>query len=159
MKVGLFKTNTGDHLLIIIHHLVVDGVSWRILLEDFSIGYEQGIQKEKIEFQEKTHSFKKWASVLNEYADSKQCLKELAYWETLNNRQVISLPKKQTVPTNLWKDERYVETQLAVEETVHLLQDVNHAYRTEINDILLVSLGLALKEWGGSNEYLIHLEG
>ena len=32
VKVGMFKTNEGDHLLIAIHHLVIDGVSWRILL-------------------------------------------------------------------------------------------------------------------------------
>ena len=41
IKLGLFKTRAGDHLLIVIHHLVVDGVSWRIILEDFAAGYEQ----------------------------------------------------------------------------------------------------------------------
>lgn len=41
MRLGLMKTGEGDHLLIVIHHLVVDGVSWRILFEDVQTGYEQ----------------------------------------------------------------------------------------------------------------------
>ncbi|WP_318628513.1 condensation domain-containing protein, partial [Paenibacillus polymyxa] len=44
VKLGWFRTAEGDHLLIAIHHLVVDGVSWRILFEDFSTGYEQAIK-------------------------------------------------------------------------------------------------------------------
>ncbi|MDQ1351869.1 MAG: hypothetical protein QG657_2175, partial [Acidobacteriota bacterium] len=42
VKLALFKGLSGDHLLIVIHHLVIDGVSWRILLEDFETGYAQG---------------------------------------------------------------------------------------------------------------------
>ena len=38
IKTALFKTVSGDHLLIVIHHLVIDGISWRILLEDISSG-------------------------------------------------------------------------------------------------------------------------
>ncbi|WP_339373164.1 condensation domain-containing protein, partial [Paenibacillus elgii] len=41
VKLGLFRCADGDHLLIAIHHLVVDGVSWRILFEDLATGYEQ----------------------------------------------------------------------------------------------------------------------
>ncbi|MFD1908977.1 condensation domain-containing protein [Paenibacillus rhizoplanae] len=48
MQLGLFRTGSGDHLLIAIHHLVVDGVSWRILLEDFAAGYEQRLHGEPV---------------------------------------------------------------------------------------------------------------
>ena len=37
MKVGLFQTQKGSQILIAIHHLVIDGISWRILLEDIEI--------------------------------------------------------------------------------------------------------------------------
>ena len=62
---GLFKTKEGDHLLIIIHHLVIDGVSWRILLEDFDIGYQQYMNNSEIEFLNKTDSYQKWAERIN----------------------------------------------------------------------------------------------
>ncbi|MBJ8194042.1 hypothetical protein JDS79_45935, partial [Bacillus cereus] len=68
VKVGLFKTNEGDHLLIAIHHLVVDGVSWRIILEDLDIGYRQALNNDEIKFSKKTDSFKDWAQRLDEYA-------------------------------------------------------------------------------------------
>ncbi|PFR70798.1 hypothetical protein COK29_26265, partial [Bacillus cereus] len=54
MKLGLFQCEEGDHLLIVIHHLVVDGVSWRILLEDIEAGYEQAINGEEIQLPQKT---------------------------------------------------------------------------------------------------------
>ncbi|MCP4157975.1 MAG: non-ribosomal peptide synthetase, partial [bacterium] len=59
VKLGLFKgTNHGDHLLIAVHHLVIDGISWRIILEDFESGYLQAQENKPISFQEKTDSFK-----------------------------------------------------------------------------------------------------
>jgi iturin family lipopeptide synthetase B len=57
VKLALFKTENGEHLLITIHHLVIDGVSWRILLEDFSEGYRQVSRGRKVEFQAKSNSF------------------------------------------------------------------------------------------------------
>ncbi|MDR4379264.1 hypothetical protein FO485_22090, partial [Bacillus amyloliquefaciens] len=56
MKLGLFQCPDGDHLLIAIHHLVIDGVSWRILLEDFASGYEQAEQGQTIRLPQKTDS-------------------------------------------------------------------------------------------------------
>lgn len=61
LKLGLFRCTDGDHLLIAIHHLVVDGVSWRILLEDFAVGYEQALQGRLIRLPLKTDSFQTWA--------------------------------------------------------------------------------------------------
>ncbi|MCR8998268.1 condensation domain-containing protein, partial [Brevibacillus laterosporus] len=62
MAIGHFKTDHGDHLLIAIHHLIVDGISWRILLEDLASGYMQVLNGEAIYFQDKTDSFKEWST-------------------------------------------------------------------------------------------------
>src|SRR5262249_9772694 len=51
----------GERLLIAIHHLVVDGVSWRILLEDLQMAYRQASRGEAIKLAPKTTSFKQWA--------------------------------------------------------------------------------------------------
>src|SRR5690606_28376032 len=45
VRLGLFKTNHGDHLLMVIHHLVVDAVSLRILAEDLESAYQQALQQ------------------------------------------------------------------------------------------------------------------
>ncbi|WP_259472812.1 condensation domain-containing protein, partial [Clostridium estertheticum] len=80
VKLGLFKTKDGDHLLIVIHHLVVDGISWRVLFEDISTGYRQAINKEEIELPAKTHSFKEWSKNIINYAKSSKLLEEIKYW-------------------------------------------------------------------------------
>ncbi|MDY7994323.1 condensation domain-containing protein, partial [Paenibacillus polymyxa] len=70
VRLGWFQCADGDHLLIAIHHLVVDGVSWRILLEDFASAYEQAVAGKEIELPQKTDSFQLWADQLSTYAKS-----------------------------------------------------------------------------------------
>ncbi|TPG68246.1 LLM class flavin-dependent oxidoreductase [Brevibacillus laterosporus] len=159
MAIGHFKTDHGDHLLIVIHHLVVDGISWRILLDDLASGYVQALNGEAIHFQDKTDSFKEWSTELHVYANSQTLRKESSYWEQLAKVPVVSLPQDQTVTDNSMQDSRTLTMHLNSEETNHLLKDVNHAYNTEINDILLTALALAMREWTGQNHTLIHLEG
>jgi len=161
VKVGLFKTSEGDHLLIAVHHLVVDGVSWRILLEDFSFGYLQVEKGEEIKFQDKTDSFQHWAHRLSQYAESNEALTELAYWQAVAGTVVEPLPLDHQI-TDREKTRQYIETmslQLDKEETGKLLTRVNQAYNTEINDILLTALGLALNQWAGMERILVNLEG
>jgi amino acid adenylation domain-containing protein/non-ribosomal peptide synthase protein (TIGR01720 family) len=159
----LFKTKKGDHLLIVIHHLVVDGVSWRILLEDFEIGYRRARDGGKIKFQEKTDSFKYWARQLTEYANSRELLTELQYWSRIEKIKVEMLPRDCREPIAIEKKKskylRTIDMELDEEATGKLLYRVNAAYTTEINDILLTALGLAIKDWGKINRMFINLEG
>jgi len=163
VKLGLFKTNTGDHLLVVIHHLVVDGVSWRILLEDFATGYEQVQAGEKIKFQEKTDSYQHWAAQLKAYSFTKEFLRESGYWKTIENITVQKLPKECREQTGIEKRKnKYLQRivmELEKEATGKLLQQVNAAYSTEINDILLTALGLAVKDWAKIDRVLVNLEG
>jgi amino acid adenylation domain-containing protein/non-ribosomal peptide synthase protein (TIGR01720 family) len=161
VKLGLFKTDRGDHLLIVIHHLVVDGISWRILLEDFRTGYEQLERREDITFQEKTDSFKYWAARLKEYSESKEILSELEYWQTIEKAGIQPLPVDEPVGKGERKarDMESCRLELEKEETRLLLSGVNQAYNTEITDILLVALGMAVKEWGGIDVVAVNLEG
>ena len=88
---GLFKTKEGDHLLIVIHHLVIDGVSWRILLEDFDTGYQKYMNNSKIEFLSKTDSYQKWAEELTAFANSEELLKEVSYWKNVEETKDSSI--------------------------------------------------------------------
>lgn len=159
IKTAIFQTDFGDHLLIVIHHLVTDGVSWRILLEDFAAGYQMAIKGEPVVFQEKTTSFKEWGNVLNQYTRTSLFEKERDYWRKIESTVVPSLPKDNDVKRKLSKDTVALSVELTGEETQQLLTDVHRPYRTEINDILLCALGLAIEEWTGNRKVAVILEG
>ena len=159
IKLGLFKTKDGDHLLIVIHHLVIDGVSWRILVEDLMTGYLSVLQNKDIILPWKTHSFKEWSEKLQQYANSKEFLLEKKYWGELERQEVAALFK------NTFNDRRgqavrqCFDLKLSPAETEKLLKQVNAVYNTEINDILLTALGLAVKKVAGEGKVLIQMEG
>lgn len=159
VKLGLFKTISGDYLLIIIHHLVVDGISWRILLEDFISGYKQVINNEEIILPKKTDSFQEWAEKIQSYAKSPELSSELNYWKTIKSHLYTPLPKDWVISHRKLKEKKTLEIYLSVEETNQLLREVNKTYNTEINDNLIVALGLAVKDWTGANKIFINLEG
>ncbi|MBW4649606.1 MAG: AMP-binding protein [Kastovskya adunca ATA6-11-RM4] len=92
MRVALFNLGDSQRLLIVIHHLVVDGVSWRILLEDFQTAYEQLSRGEAIALPSKTTSFKHWAERLRDYAHSEAVQQEQDYWLAQARTSVPRLP-------------------------------------------------------------------
>lgn len=155
----LFKTAQGDHLLMAIHHLVVDGISWRIILEDFVSAYTQSSNAEDIRFPDKTDSYREWAEKLLEYASGKELIKEIGYWESVERAETIHIPKDSEAGYGRVKDAVNLQISLKEQETANLLKQVNRAYNTEINDILLTALGMAVKEWTGRNNILISMEG
>lgn len=159
MKLGLFQTRSGDHLLITVHHLLIDGVSWRILFEDLAMGYKQAIAGKTITFPSKTDSIQVWTKELARYADSGEVLKQIPYWNDVVSNVVKPLPKEHQAPTNLVEDADKVSILLSQEDTGKLLYQANQAYNTEINDLLLVAFGLAVKEMSRQDLVLIDLEG
>ncbi|MCZ8519471.1 MULTISPECIES: non-ribosomal peptide synthase/polyketide synthase [Paenibacillus] len=160
LRFGLFQTTEGDHLLIAIHHLVVDGVSWRILLEDLASLYVQAEAGTPVVLPPKTDSYLAYTLALREYAESGRLQKEEAYWTALSGTPVDPLPKNgEIVPERLRQDTRHTESYLGRTETELLLRGVHHAYGTDAEDLLLTALGLALREWTGGERYRVTLEG
>jgi amino acid adenylation domain-containing protein/non-ribosomal peptide synthase protein (TIGR01720 family) len=154
-------------LLMVVHHLAVDGVSWRILLEDLYLAYEQlnsdeagklGIPINRLP--PKTMSFRDWAQGLERYAQSKTILDELKYWLSVPKKQSVRLPKDyKDGQANTEASARTVTVFLSAEETGALLRDVPAAYGTEINDALLTALAQAFEQWTAACTLLIDLEG
>jgi non-ribosomal peptide synthase protein (TIGR01720 family) len=149
----------AGRLLIIIHHLAVDGVSWRILLEDLQTAYQQLIRGEEIAFPPKTTSFKRWAEKLAGYAQSEAAKAEQDYWLNDARAKAAWLPVDFSGGANTEASARSVSTSLSVEETRALLQEAPEAYHTQINDLLLTALAQALAEWTGERTLLVDLEG
>ncbi|MFN6478153.1 non-ribosomal peptide synthetase [Nostoc sp. DedQUE07] len=146
-------------LLIVIHHLVVDGVSWRILLEDLQTAYQQLAQGKAIKLPTKTTSFKDWSNKLTEYAQSQVLKSEVAYWLNESRVAVPSIPVDYTQRANTVEGASTVSVSLSEAQTRALLQDVPKAYNTQINDVLLTALVLVLSRWTNSNCVLFNLEG
>jgi amino acid adenylation domain-containing protein/non-ribosomal peptide synthase protein (TIGR01720 family) len=161
MQVAFFTLGADkpSRLLIIIHHLAVDGVSWRILLEDLETAYQQLSRGEKIQLRPKTTSFKHWAEKLAAYAQSDIVKQELNYWQGISPTQITRLPVDYALGANTVASTRIVSVSLSPEETRALLQEVPKAYKTQINDILLTALVQTLSKWTGSNSVLLDLEG
>ncbi|MBC9912778.1 non-ribosomal peptide synthetase, partial [Chitinophaga varians] len=157
VKLGLFHLPDGDRLLIIIHHLVVDGVSWRILLEDLSTLYHMLLNGETPQLPLKSDSFQQWAEKLQQYANSDAALSEMAYWE--NTAAEFSGKRRRDTPaaetTTLKKS---VSFGLDTADTTLLLTRTNKAWRTEINDVLLAALGCSIGAALSWTEVLIALE-
>ncbi|WP_426454525.1 amino acid adenylation domain-containing protein [Paenibacillus sp. S-38] len=166
MKLRLFRYTDGDHLLIVIHHLVVDGVSWRILLEDLTAAYEQAAQGEGIRLPPKTASFQSWARMLAVEAKSAAMQQERAYWLRMEQAERTWLPKDYCA-----EDTQAVSCRMQVADsdtltavwpepmTQLLLKQANRAYRTEVHDLLLAALGMAIYAWSGLERVLLNVEG
>jgi amino acid adenylation domain-containing protein/non-ribosomal peptide synthase protein (TIGR01720 family) len=163
LRVALFKlgNNQYNRLLFIIHHLAVDGVSWRIWLEDFTTVYQQLSRGEEIALPSKTTSFKQWAEYLVKYAYSDIIVSELNYWLAPERLNVTPLPLDypSSVTTNTLDSSAQISVSLSIEHTQALLQEVSEAYQTRINDMLLTALVQSLTQWIGSLVLLIDLEG
>jgi len=161
LRVALFDLGSQQpsRLLIIIHHLAIDGVSWRILLEDLQTAYGQLSRGEEVRLPLKTTSFKQWSERLIDYAQSVQRHQQKDYWLAESWTQVSGLLKDYPDGENTVASVRTVSVSLNVEETQALLQEAPKTYRTQINDILLTALAQAFAKWTGQHSLLIDLEG
>jgi amino acid adenylation domain-containing protein/non-ribosomal peptide synthase protein (TIGR01720 family) len=148
-----------DRLFIAIHHLVIDGISWRILLGDLQMVYRQLSEQAAVQLPPKTTSFQQWAVRLNEYVQSAALHNELTYWLSLPWRKAAQLPVDYPTGANTLASAGSVTITFSVDETRALLHEVPIAYHTEINDVLLTALAQAMQLWTGTKALLLDLEG
>ncbi|MEV4428214.1 amino acid adenylation domain-containing protein [Streptomyces sp. NPDC049602] len=163
-----------DRLFVTVHHLVVDGVTWRVLLSDLELAYGQAAQGLRVSLPEKTTGFRDWSRRLTEAAASGRFDGERPYWQAVEAASAACPPLpaehaaeasrtdlRRPVPPALdtLAHARTVETGLDAELTRALLRDVPAAYRTQINDVLLTALAAVLTDWTGGDAVAVELEG
>ncbi|MEH1973948.1 MAG: amino acid adenylation domain-containing protein [Nostoc sp.] len=160
IRVALFDLGQQpSHLLILIHHLAVDSVSWRILLEDLETGYQLMNQGKKAQLPAKTTSFKYWSECLQEYAQSATLQEQWDYWLRESWQKIAPLPVDFSDGDNTVASAQNISIFLTGEQTQVLLKEVPKAYNTQINDVLLTALVQAFSQWTGNNSLLLALEG
>ncbi|AXY73694.1 amino acid adenylation domain-containing protein [Paraflavitalea soli] len=158
MKLGLFHLPDGARLLIIIHHLVIDGVSWRILLDDIDRLHRQHTKKEPLSLPAKTLSFLHWIGKLDTYTKSKRFIQAAAWWKTYEVKPVTALPREGVGEKTLASMQQAV-FRLNRADTTALLTKVQHPFGNQVNDMLLAALLLTLDEQWGIPAVSIELEG
>jgi non-ribosomal peptide synthase protein (TIGR01720 family) len=146
-------------LLFILHHLIVDAVSWRILLEDFQAAYQQRRQGAALTLPGRTTSFQYWSERLREYAQSADLENELLFWSDPVRTRIQPLPRDYPEGKNSVASLQRVTVALDADTTRSLLHEVPRIYHTEINDLLLTALSQVVTRWSGAPVLLVDLEG
>ncbi|TDD54174.1 amino acid adenylation domain-containing protein [Kribbella antibiotica] len=141
-------------LLLVAHHLVVDVVSWQILLEDLATLAAQAEQGQALTLPTKTTSWQLWAARLNQAADPA----ELPYWNE-QTAPTQPLPIDGTVEHNTVGRSRHHDVVLGPEDTQALLSELPATFNTQINDVLLTALASAVGAWTKDSHVSIGLEG
>ena len=154
-----FGTEQAQQLLLIIHHLVVDSVSWPILLEDLYGAYEQIHQNGPVRLPPKSASYRTWAESLASYGGSEHARDDLKYWSGLQWKMDAHLPRDCPSGSNDANSTQLIRTFLDEEHTQNMLQKARGAYEAEINDVLLSALLQAFTGWTGEPTVLVDLEG
>ncbi|OIN52091.1 non-ribosomal peptide synthase/polyketide synthase [Pseudomonas costantinii] len=142
-----------------IHHLVVDGVSWRVLLEDLQTAYRQLITHQPVALPAKSTAFKAWAEQLHDYAHSEALDAELTYWTGQLDQGLPELPRARPHGSQAALHGQRVNTRLDAEQTQRLLKQAPAAYRTQVNDLLLSALARVICQWTAQPACLVNLEG
>ncbi|MFJ4576773.1 amino acid adenylation domain-containing protein [Streptomyces sp. NPDC088846] len=146
----------GQRLLLTVHHLVVDAVSWHILLEDLGSAYESLAAGEPAVLPMKTTSYQAWSARLRHHASTAEAHSPLAYWT--RPRTAAAVPRDRDGDnTNVSYDS--VTVALDTEETASLLREVPRTFDVRINDVLLTAVARAVSAWTESPSVLVALEG
>ncbi|MBB6112601.1 non-ribosomal peptide synthase protein (TIGR01720 family), partial [Mucilaginibacter lappiensis] len=143
-----------NRFLMVVHHLAIDGVSWRILIDEIS----SLLAISDSELGLKTSSYRNWADALTEFAFTERITAQQSYWEKIV-QAFEPIPLELNVQESARKDVSAVDVHLNSELTHSLLKEANIAYNTEINDLLLSALAFTIREWLGNDNVVIGLEG
>ena len=155
MRAALFHMKDGDAVLIAIHHLVVDGVSWRVLTEDLASVYEQLLTGAfSARLQRPRCTFAEYAGALGAYAKGETLARELPYWKS-----VAEKVSKGVVKSDKSAKSAFLTVSVPAETTKALLTTAAAKLSAEANDLLLTALARAWKKVTGRGGLAVSLEG
>jgi non-ribosomal peptide synthase protein (TIGR01720 family) len=162
MRVASFEMGPekGQRLLLIVHHLVVDGVSWRILIEDLESCCRQLLNGEAVTLPMKTISMQRWIRALEENVSRETITEWKEYWsERASEVKKAELPRDFAAGENRHGNVRREAVEWSEEETRVLLQKAPRTDGAQLEEVLLMGVVEAVCEWSGQQELLLELEG
>ncbi|GHA87661.1 non-ribosomal peptide synthetase [Streptomyces termitum] len=152
-------------LLLVAHHLVVDEVSWQILLPDLRAACEAAAEGRTPVLDAVPTALRTWTAGLLAEAQSARRTAELGRWlaESATGGRLLTDraldPVRDTVATA-----RRLTVRLSAARTEPLLTAVPQAFHGTVNDTLLTALALAAGDWAArrgkpANGLTVELEG
>ncbi|MFD2875873.1 condensation domain-containing protein [Paenibacillus rhizoplanae] len=156
LRVGMIEGHPDGkiRLFLTVHHLVIDGVSWRILLQDLYHLYH-GAELPSVQ-----SPFKKWQAAITDYASKEETVRHVAYWtEVLKRTDAFQLPVDHCADNRSCTESAELVATLQASDSQRLLHQCSHAYHTEINDLLLTAWSLMLSAWSEQETVAFRLEG
>ncbi|MGV6396015.1 amino acid adenylation domain-containing protein [Pseudomonas caspiana] len=149
----------SQRFLLVIHHLVVDGVSWRVLFDDLQRVYEQLQNGQPVSLPARSSSLQDWSQHLQQLAQSEHLQAETGYWQQQLEGETADLPGAKLDARSNNALAITVQTRLDQKLTRRLLQESPAAYRTQVNDLLLTALARVLVRWNQRQSVALQLEG
>ena len=147
MLSALWVRSTSQ-LVVIVHHLAVDGVSWRILSEDLNVAWAQQHSGQPVALPAPGTSFARWSALLAEHAHLPEVVAQAEVW-----RQVAAAPAALPAvqpAVDTYENAGYLSVSLDIETTTLLLGEVPVAFHAGVNDVLLIAFALACAEFLGT---------
>ena len=153
------KEKMESHLLISIHHLVIDLVSWRILFEDIETLLSQLRDGMDLVLPKKTDSFKYWMEKNMIFTNSHLFEKDRNYWKNQNSLFFEKLPLKNQAGSNKFGFNKNIGFSLSEIETERVNNGLNSKNKIDINSLLLTALSRSFKSIFGVEQLKILMEG
>lgn len=146
-------------LLVIVHHITVDAISWRIILEDLLGIYKQLRTGQSSRLPPKTTSFKQWSEILHEHVSSGVMDCDVNFWTDPRRKLAAKIPKDFETGENSKGSMELVTNELNASTTRELQQNVTRICQVPFNIILLSALAMTVHKWAKSEKILINIEG
>ncbi|MCQ2515164.1 MAG: condensation domain-containing protein, partial [Ruminococcus sp.] len=155
VKAAVFTLKNEKVMMLSMHHLVIDGVSWHIISEDFSTAVKQIENGEKVALPYKTASFIEWSIKLREYENSLSS-SEINYWKKVSSE--IKLGKIQSEIVSDAGNTVDSTIQLSEDITKKLIDKSSNICNAKIDEVLISAVASAVKKVTGQNKLAITLE-
>jgi len=143
-------------LLFTAHHLIVDGVSWRIILDDFISILKQLDKGSELKLPLKTHSYQEWSAALKEYSQN-DFTDEIEYWQSIEDKEMnfkLAANEEEDIVANT----NVLSQEMDEERLSSLIEKANEIYNLELHEILIIGLVLIISNFTNNEEVIIELE-
>ncbi|NIE69230.1 non-ribosomal peptide synthetase, partial [Burkholderia sp. Ax-1719] len=159
VRAAYVRLRGEGRLLIAIHHLAVDGVSWRVLLDELQSAYEQALAGRTPALPPNV-PWSAWVQRAQAHAAHAEVRAEAQWWRDALANAEAGLPSaKATANAPCMADTHAVTLELDEARTRRLLDAAPQAYRTSVEEVLLAALAESLHAWSGARGALVSLEG
>jgi amino acid adenylation domain-containing protein/non-ribosomal peptide synthase protein (TIGR01720 family) len=151
--------NTPDKLLLIIHHLIVDGVSWRVILQDLAMSCVAMEKGQAVSLSANSASFAQWTAKLNTLTENSHWDRDLAFWKMQQvSNPALPLDFPECLEDNNENSAAQIECNFSKSETVSLLYEFPRTRKARIQEVLLAVLMEVVTDWTGESEMVVALE-